>query len=145
MACWLFSLTEENWSTVKNLNILGVPEASKAKDLVEPGDMLVFYVAKKGAKSLGGMMVGVYRVTSTWFREDKPLWADEVREGVTKYPWRIRVEPVKLGLASYRELAGRLSFVEKKENANVYLLGTPANFRRPIPESDLKLIMENLR
>ncbi|MEM3546630.1 MAG: hypothetical protein QXU47_01810 [Candidatus Bathyarchaeia archaeon] len=34
---------------------------------------------KRGSKSLGGMIVGVYKAASTWFGKDKPLWLDGVR------------------------------------------------------------------
>ena len=54
---------------------------------------------------LEGKFVGAYRVISVWFREDKPLWPDEAREGRVKYPRRTRLEPVKLGLVDYGELA----------------------------------------
>lgn len=147
MNCWIFTVTEENWSTVKSANVFGVPEARGriATELVKPGDILVFYVVKRGSKSLGGMIVGVYRATSTWFREDKSLWPDEVRENVVKYPWRIKIEPVKLGRASYAELVNRLSFIRNKSRANAYLVGTPANAKRPIPENDLKTILEALK
>ncbi|MCD6443386.1 EVE domain-containing protein [Candidatus Bathyarchaeota archaeon] len=147
MASWLFVVTEENWLTVKNNNVFGVPErvrGRRATELVKPGDALVFYVSKKGSKTLGGMIVGVYRAVSGWFRDDKPLWPDEVREGVVKYPWRVRIEPVKLGVVSYTELAGRLSFVENKDRPHAYLVGTPANLRRPIPEGDFRVILEAL-
>ena len=148
MTCWLFTLTEENWLTVKSTNIFGIPEKARgrrATELVKPGDVMVFYVSKKRSRSLGGMIVGVYRVVSTWFREDRALWPDEVREGVVKYPWRVRVEPVRLGVVSYRELSGKLSFVGNKERPHVYVMGTPANFRRPIPECDFRVILESLR
>jgi len=62
-----------------------------------------------------------------------------------KYPWRVRLELIKLGVADFRELAPKLRFVEKKDKANAYLVGTPANLRRPIPEEDAKAIMESLR
>jgi len=145
---WIIPVSEENWHIVKSLNIYGTPEAKIGRpitQLVQPGDVLIFYVLKRGSKSLGGKFVGAFRVVSTWFREDKPLWPDEVREGSVKYPWRVRLEPVKLGVADFRELAPKLRFVEKKERANAYLVGTPANLRRPIPEEDAKTIIENLK
>jgi len=89
--------------------------------------------------------VGAFRVVSAWFREEKPLWPDEIREGVVKYPWRVRLEPVKIGIADYEELVPKLRFVEKKEAARVYLIGTPANMGRPIPEDDAKKIIESLK
>jgi predicted RNA-binding protein len=68
-----------------------------------------------------------------------------VREGRVKYPWRTRLEPLKLGVADFKELAPRLKFVENKERPHAYLVGTPANFRRPIPEEDAKLIIESMK
>ena len=146
MACWLFAVSEENWGVVREMNVFGVPErARRAVELVKPGDTLVFYVSKKNSKRLGGLIVGVYRVGSTWFREDKPLWPDEVREGLVKYPWRIRIEPIRLGAVPYVEVAGRLSFVGNKKRPHAYLVGTPANLRRPISENDVKVIIESMR
>jgi len=145
---WIIPLLEENWYVVKSMNIYGAPEARARKlvsQLVQPGDVVIFYVVKKGSKSLGGKFVGVFRVVSTWFREEKPLWPDEVREGVVKYPWKVRLEPVKLGVAEFRELVPKLRFVENKDRANAYLVGTPANLRRPIPEEDARTIMESLK
>lgn len=146
--CWLVVVSEENWYTVKNMNIYGAPEAKgfrPAYELIQLNDVLVFYVKKKESRELGGKIVGVFRAISTWFREDRPLWPDEIREGRILYPWRIRLEPVKLGVADFNELAPRLKFIERKDRPNAYLVGTPANLRRPIPEEDVKLIIENLR
>ena len=66
------------------------------------------------------------------------LWPDERREGRVKYPWRIRLEPIKLDAAGFEELAPTLSFINKrKDGAYAYLVGTPA-LRRPIPKEELK-------
>ena len=78
MANWLFTITEENFEVVKSSGVFGVPEGSKAPRLVKPGDKLVFYVMKTGAKSLGGMIVGVFRATFSWRRENRRLWPDEI-------------------------------------------------------------------
>ncbi len=69
----------------------------------------------------------------------------EVREGRVKYPWRVRFEPIKLGTVDFKELVPILKFVENKERSGAYLVGTPANLRRPISEEDAKLIMERFR
>ncbi|MEM0262398.1 MAG: EVE domain-containing protein [Ignisphaera sp.] len=145
---WIVVVSEENWGTIKNLNIYGAPEPKLGKpiyELVKSGDYLIFYVAKKSSKTLGGKFVGVYKVASTWFREEKPLWQDEVKENRVKYPWRVKIEPVKIGIADFSELASKLKFIERKDRANAYLVGTPANMRRPIPEEDARTIIENLR
>lgn len=142
---WVFAVSEENWFVIKENRVHGVPEGSAAVKLVGPSNVAVFYVKKRGAKSLGGKFVGVFKVTSSWFREDRLLWPDEVREGKVKYPWRIRLEPVKLGVANFNKLVPKLSFIRNKERAYAYLVGTPANLKRPILEEDAMLIMESLK
>ena len=142
---WVFVVSEQNWDTIKGLSIHGVPEGSKAHALVGKGDYLVFYVAKRDAEKLGGMFVGVYRAVSTWFREDKPLWPDEVKEGKAKYPHMVRIEPVNVVAVSFEELVPKLRFVGKKDQANAYLVKTPANLCRPIPWEDLNLIMQSMK
>jgi predicted RNA-binding protein len=145
---WVIPISEENWLVVKETNVYGAPEAARGRhirDLVKPGDVLLFYVTKRGSKRLGGKFVGAYRVVSKWFREDKPLWPDEAREGRVKYPWRVRLEPLKLGVVDYSELAPRLSFVVDKKRPGAPLIGTPGNFKRPIPREDAELIINNLK
>lgn len=145
---WIIVVSEENWNTIKNLNIYGAPESNVWKpiyELVKPGDYIVFYISKRGSKTLGGKFVGVYKVISTWFKEEKPLWPDEIRENRTKYPWRVKIESIKLGITDFDELVPKLKFIERKDKPNAYLVGTPANMRRPIPEEDAKTIIENLR
>ena len=106
---------------------------------------MLFYTKRKGSKRSGGRFVSVFRVASEWFREEEPLWPDEVREGRVRYPWRVRLEPVKLGEADFRELVPKLKFIGNKKRPNAYLVGTPANLRRPISEEDAETIMEALR
>jgi len=145
---WIIPVSEENWLVIKEVNVYGAPEAVRGRhvrELVKPGDVVIFYVAKKNSRMLGGKFVGAYRVVSEWFREDKPLWPDEAREGRVKYPWRTRLEPVKLGLVDYSELAPRLSLVVDKKRPGAPLIGTPGNYKRPIPREDAELIINNLK
>jgi predicted RNA-binding protein len=145
MTCWIIPVSEANWEVIKRFNVYGAPEDSAAPKLVKAGDYLVFYVTVKGSRALGGKFVGIYKVVSDWFREDKPLWPDEVAENRVKYPWRIKIEPVKLGVADFKELADKLSFTRGRRRPNAMLVGTPANMRRPISEEDLKTILESLK
>jgi predicted RNA-binding protein len=145
---WIIPVSEENWLVIKEVNVYGAPEAARGRhvrELVKPGDVVIFYVAKKNSRRLGGKFVGAYRVASEWFREDKPLWPDEAREGRVKYPWRTRLEPVKLGLVDYSELAPRLGFVVNKKKLGAPLIGTPGNYKRPIPRQDAELIINSLK
>jgi predicted RNA-binding protein len=145
MTCWIIPVSEANWEVIKKLNVYGAPEDSAAPKLIKAGDYLVFYVTVKGSRALGGKFVGVYRAVSDWFREDKPLWPDEVAENRVKYPWRIRIEPVKLGVADFKELVDKLTFTKGRKMPQAMLVGTPANMRRPIPEEDLKTILDSLK
>jgi len=117
MNYWIIPISEENWLVAKETSVYGAPEIARGRhirELVKPGDVLIFYVTKRASKRLGGKFVGAYRVASEWFREEKQLWPDEACEGRIKYPWRVRREPLKLGVADYSELAPRLSFVVDK-------------------------------
>ncbi len=144
---WILSVSEENWEIIRRKNIYGAPESKGFKpvmELVKSGDIVLFYIKKKGSRRLGGKFVGAFRVASGWYREEKPLWPDETREGKVKYPWRVKLEPIKLGVADFKELVPKLKFIERKDRAQAYLVGTPANLRRPIPEEDAKVIIESL-
>jgi len=143
--CWIIPITEANWEVVKQFNIYGAPRNSVAPRSIKVGDYLVFYVVKRGSKILGGKLTGVYRVISEWFREEKPLWPDELAEGKVKYHLRIKVEPVKLGIVDFKELVDKLSFTKGRRNPQAVLVGTPANMRKPISEEDLRVILENLK
>jgi predicted RNA-binding protein len=60
--------------------VYGAPVVARGRhirDLVKPGDVLLFYVTKRNSSRLGGKIVGAYRVVSEWFWEDKPLWPDD--------------------------------------------------------------------
>ena len=146
---WIVAVSEDNWEVIKRENVYGAPETPGVRSptqLIEPGDnIVIFYVKMKSSKKLGGKFVGAYEVTSEWYREDKSLWPDEIKGGKVKYPWWVRLEPVKLGVADFRELVPKLEFIKKKGRAQAYLVGTPANLRRPIPEHDAKLILESLK
>jgi predicted RNA-binding protein len=85
---WVIPLSEENWFVVKEISVYDAPEVARGRhirELVKPGDALIFYVTRRGSKRLRGKFVGAYRVASEWFREEKPLWPDEAREGRVKY------------------------------------------------------------
>jgi len=57
----------------------------------------------------------------------------------------VRLEPLKLGVADYNELAPRLRFVVDKKRPGAPLVGTPGNFKRPIPREDAELIIGSLK
>ena len=86
---WIIRVSEENWCVIRSSNVYGRQNLKRFKsiyELVKPGDIEIFYVKKKGSKGLGEKFVGAFRVVLDWFRGDKPLWPDGVREGKVKYP-----------------------------------------------------------
>lgn len=85
MRIWILTGNEENWETAfNNGNIWGVREGglvSRWKKL-EKGDLLLFY-AKSPVKGL----IGLGKLESK-FKQDKPLWPDEIRAKSVIYPYR---------------------------------------------------------
>lgn len=85
MRIWILTGNEENWETAfNNGNIWGVREGglvSRWKKL-EKGDYLLFY-AKSPVKGL----IGLGKLESK-FKQDKPLWPDEIRAKSVIYPYR---------------------------------------------------------
>ena len=82
---WILTGNEENWETAFNSgNIWGVREGglvSRWKKL-QKGDLLIFY-----AKSPVKGFIGIGKVESK-FKQDKPLWPDEIRVKSVIYPYR---------------------------------------------------------
>jgi predicted RNA-binding protein len=145
MANWLIPVSEVNWEVIRRKNIYGAPEASMAPKLIRINDNIIFYVIKKNSRVFGGKFVGVYTVVSEWFREEKFLWPDEINEGKVKYPWRIKIKPIKIGITDFNELIDKLSFTKDKKLPQAVLVGTPANMRKPISDEDLRIIIEHLK
>lgn len=83
MEIWLSTGTEENWETAISGNIWGVVEGLKHYwDRINKGDLLFFY-AKAPVKGI----VGVARIENK-FKQDKPLWAKELKENKVIWPYR---------------------------------------------------------
>jgi predicted RNA-binding protein len=147
---WLVVVTEENYHTIRSHRVYGVPatRGETATRLIKPGDIILVYVAKRGAKNLGGRIAAAYRVKSEWRREETPLWPDEERENRVLYPYRVDVEPLiectGPEAPEFKELVPSLSFIEKKDRWQAYLVGTIANARKPIPREDAEKIIREL-
>lgn len=88
---WLLSGGEENWEAAIDYGgIWGVREG-RLKSLwttISPGDILFFY-----CKSPIGGVTG-FGKTRAKFKQDKPLWPDEVRVNRVIYPYRWEFEVV---------------------------------------------------
>jgi predicted RNA-binding protein with PUA-like domain len=83
MQMWLSTGTVENWETAISGNIWGVVEGLKHYwEKLNKGDLLFFY-AKAPIKGI----VGVARIENK-FKQDKPLWAKELKENRVIWPYR---------------------------------------------------------
>jgi len=81
---WILTGNEENWEVAMRDKIWGVKEGrlKSSWDKLEKDDLLLFY-----AKSPIGGLIGLGLVESK-FKQDKPLWPDEIREKKVIYPYR---------------------------------------------------------
>jgi len=83
MQVWISTGTPENWETAISGNIWGVQESLKHTwEKLQKGDLLFFYASKpiKG-------IIGVARIENK-FKQDKPLWAQELKENKVIWPYR---------------------------------------------------------
>jgi hypothetical protein len=83
MQVWISTGSPENWETAISGNIWGVRESLKSIwERLQKGDLLFFYASKpiKG-------IIGVARIENK-FKQDKPLWAQELEENKVIWPYR---------------------------------------------------------
>ena len=84
MYYWLVVGPPENWETAFNQgNIWGLINKQKHWwDKLNEGDTVLFYATKPVSGLIG------YGTIKTKFRQDKPLWPQEVSEGIIRWPLR---------------------------------------------------------
>lgn len=136
---WVFSVTPENWEIVKQRNIWAA-STEGATQKISPGDRLVFYVTRTKPPAF----LGIYEVMGHWRKTGDKVWADERTADELFYPYQCDIKPIKQGTAYVKQLKDRLGFIENKKNFQVYLIGTPANLKRPISEMDYQTILSAL-
>ncbi len=141
MAYWLIPVQEDMWYTIQQVKIYGYNREEITR-LVKPGDYFIFYVSKYYAKRYGGKIVGIMKVVSDWYEDDKPIFPEEIVRNKGIYNYRVKLEPVKEGVCDLKNILYKVSFIEDKYQFAKYLRNAPANLRRPIPESDVKIIEE---
>lgn len=135
---WVFSVTQENWETSRKHNIWAV-SSDRLKSLIMSGDCMLLYV--KGTKEFQG----AYEFIEDWYIAKEPIWEDEKETRKILYPHQIKIKPIQLGNANVQKLVSKLGFIENKEFWSVYLMGTPANWSKPIDKTDFELIVEELK
>jgi predicted RNA-binding protein len=136
---WILPTTMEHWELVKAHNVYAF-QREVDRDKIKPGDIGIFYVIRSDPP----VLVGVYEIAEFLERATEPFWTQEKAEGKVIWPWRFRLTQRRLGAVDVRKLSRQLSFVENKEVWHVYFFGSLANFGRPIPESDYRLVFDEL-
>ena len=163
---WIFSLNEGNWKVVKQLNIWASrANLAKLNAKIHPEDKIIFYLA--GSCNECKAFVGCFEITSNWIdatgRANSPWTADPVFQ----YHHEISLNPLKFGnvnldivkkLKIYKKALKKikddrsLSAKKRKEKETkiIPLLvrstgGYPANNATEIPESDYKIICDQMK
>lgn len=96
---WILTGNEENWEIAVRDKVWGVREGllKKSWDKLERGDLLFFYTTSP----VGGL-IGLGFVESK-FKQDKPLWPDELRQKKVIYPYRFGFNIIYYLPDSWRE------------------------------------------
>ena len=130
MQVWISTGTPENWETAISGSIWGVREKLKhAWERLQKGDILFFY-ASAPVKGI----IGVGRIENK-FKQDKPLWAEELKQNKVIWPYRydFKVEfalpraewetkrvgvvgfPIMAGLNSVKDIGATKSLLQKMD------------------------------
>ncbi len=143
MTYWIVPIQEDMWDVILSRGIYGYKD--DISNYVKEGDLLVIYVSKYYAKKYGGKIVGVVRTTSGWFKDDTPIYPEEVIRNRGIFVYRVKVEPIVVGVCDFKLIIDKVVFIEDKSQMAKYLRNAPANMKRPIPDGDGKIIEECLK
>lgn len=138
LSYWIFSVTPENWEITRRREVWAVRTQNLTHKVCK-GDYIVLYVTRLRS------FCTILEVLGDWKPATQPVWADEKEDNKIRYPYQVKVRIVQEGLVNVKELLAELSFVKNKQKWGVYFQGTPANLRRPIPESDYGLVLGTMK
>lgn len=131
---WVLSGSPENWETALEGNIWGVREGSLKKLWVNisNGDILFFYCLSPISGVIG------FGKCQARFKQDKPLWPDEIRESKVIYPYRWQFELIyvlpkyewnsrRIPLGGEIKIGYRAGLNRTKDTASIALLNEKIN------------------
>ena len=139
MKNWILSSPDEHWRFAKDQQVWAFEDKTSA-DRMNVGDRLVFYISKSNPP----VIAGIAEIVSQSLQAVEPFWPIERREGRIKWPWRINIRVIADGAADARKMADKMQFIRNKAKWGVYLRGSPGNFKQPIPDHDVELMMQAL-
>ena len=134
---WLCVTNEENWRVVRSKLVWGVSDRYKRKmEMLEKGDLLVFYVRPK-------RIGGIFKAASAPYVDKKPIFSSEGFRAGELFPNRVKLEPLLVPdePIPFEPLIKELRFIKNKEKWTGYIRGA----MRQIPEEDFKAIEKALR
>ena len=109
MQGYIISLRKDNYESIKNsgYSMVGFTESCRIVEAVEPGDVLIMYLASGISK-----FVGTLRVKEKYYWDNELVWDDI-------YPKRLKTEPIDIlspetGV-DVRLIKNDLSFITNKE------------------------------
>jgi len=132
---WIFPTSRNNWMIARKKQIWATKFRSVTQK-ISKGDVIILYV--KGLKSF----CSILELTEDWYEAEEPVWSDELEKDVIIYPYQTKVKILNEGLAKLKELLPNLTFIKNKRMVGLALQGSPANFRKPIPEMDYLIIRD---
>ena len=138
MKYWIYSINEENWNVVKNKHVFAWYNKKITKKL-NKGDEIIFYVTKTG------MFKGIFKIDSTWYTADKPIWSNEKRKIL--YTYQCKLKKIVLGEVVFDELINNLIMKINKISPHLVLqthITGPAYHGNPIPEEDYSMIFKKM-
>jgi len=142
MSVWLAITSYENWETVKNSNIWGVPiKNSNLLKKVKINDKIIFYVKKRkiDKNEILSNIPGIFQVISDNFIDETPLFKPPIKTSNEIFPMRIKLKPIKIFFNPlvFSEHVNRLDFIKNKEKWTGQLQTTMIS----IPDKDLEYIL----
>lgn len=133
-ASWVTPVSFENWSKLREDLRWAVASLTRTQK-VHTGDTIVVYISGTNA------LCGVYKLIGEWTKTSEPYWPDETKSRTLKYPFQIRVQRIREGVARIGPLLSQLSFIANKKVWSAYFHSVPGNFGRPITDADLQVIL----
>ncbi len=136
MQYWLCVTNERNWEAVREHGVWGVSERNRRRiELVEEGDMLIFYVKPK-------KIAGIMKATSKAFRDEREIFSTEGFSEREVFPYRVKLEPVAIPEKplNFDEIIEELTFIKRRDRWTGHIRGA----MRTIPKEDYETIISSL-
>lgn len=139
---WIWPTSLDGYKTMRTHGIWASKASlEKIAARIAPSDQVAFYIPERK------LFAGLYQFVGTWGESARLIWPDELESNKKIHTSQIRLRLVRDGVTSL-DSVGHLEIFKNKGNRGLALRssnGYPANNGKPIPDSDMKVIIERLR